>query len=81
MTRKLFSIVLSAFALLLLMGAAAVPEEPSAALLPEEESAVSQEGTLETDADVSEEAGPSEEQTGDSPAQEGDTILEGETAR
>ena len=35
MTRKLFSIVLSAFALLLLMGAAAVPEEPSAALLPE----------------------------------------------
>lgn len=81
MTRKLFSIVLSAFALLLLMGAAAVPEEPSAALLPEEESAVSQEGTLETDADVSEEAGPSEEQTGDSPAQEGDTILEGETAQ
>lgn len=57
MIRKLFSVLLCAFALLLLMGAAAVPEQP-AALLPEEESAVAQEPALETDADVSEETDP-----------------------
>ncbi|MCI8914816.1 cell wall hydrolase [Pseudoflavonifractor sp. 60] len=49
MKRKLFSIVLSAFALLLLMGAAADPQ-PAAALLAEEESAVSNETALETEA-------------------------------
>lgn len=52
MTRKLFSVVLSAFALLLLMGAAAVPEQ-SAALVAEEESAVLDETALETEADAS----------------------------
>ena len=51
MTRKLFSVMLSALALLLLMGAAAVPEQ-SAALLAEEESAVSQDAALETEADA-----------------------------
>jgi len=52
MTRKLFSVVLSAFALLLLMGAA-VPEQP-VTLLAEEESAVLMEETaLETEAAVS----------------------------
>lgn len=47
MKRKLFSAMLSIFALLLLMGAAAVPEQP-AALLAEEESAGSP--ALETEA-------------------------------
>ena len=41
MKRKLFSAMLSIFALLLLMGAAAVPEQP-AALLAEEEITVYQ---------------------------------------
>ena len=49
MKRKLFSVVLSVFALLLLMGAAAEPQ-PTAALLAEEESAVSDETALETEA-------------------------------
>lgn len=49
MTRKLFSILLCAFALLLLMGAGAVPEQ-TAALLAEEESAAATGGSaLETD--------------------------------
>ena len=52
MTRKLFSVGLSALALLLLMGAAAVPEQ-SAALVAEEESAVLDETALETEADAS----------------------------
>ena len=50
MKRKLFSAVLGVFAMLLLMGAAAVPERPAAALLAEEESAVLVDITLETDA-------------------------------
>ena len=50
MKRKLFSVVLCAFALLLLMGAAAVPKEPAATILAEEESSVSNETALETDA-------------------------------
>lgn len=49
MKRKLFSAMLSAFALLLLMGAAASPS-PAYALLAEEESSVSQEMELETEA-------------------------------
>jgi len=50
MKRKLFSAMLSAFALLLLMGAASVPTEPAATLLAEEESAVSTDTALETEA-------------------------------
>ncbi len=48
MKRKLFSAVLGVFAMLLLMGAAAVPEQPAAALLAEEESAALSEAELET---------------------------------
>lgn len=77
MTRKLFSTVLCAFALLLLMGAAAVPEQP-AALLSEEESAVSQEAALETDADVSEETEPLEEQPEDPVQEPEETVSDGE---
>lgn len=51
MKRKLFSVLLCAFALLLLMGAAAAPQP--VALLAEEESAVSNEAALETEAQVS----------------------------
>lgn len=50
MKRKLFSAMLSAFALLLLMGASAAPTQPQAALLAEEESAVSTGAALETEA-------------------------------
>lgn len=49
MKRKLFSAALSAFALLLLMGAAST-SEPSAALLAEEESAILTDTALETEA-------------------------------
>lgn len=49
MKRKLISVMLSVFAMLLLMGAAA-DTEPAAALVAEEESAVSQESELETEA-------------------------------
>ena len=49
MKRKLFSVVLSVFAMLLLMGAAANPR-PAAALLAEEESVAPKEMTLETEA-------------------------------
>lgn len=49
MKRKLFSAALSAFALLLLMGAAST-SEPTAALLAEEESAVLTDTALETEA-------------------------------
>lgn len=51
MKRKLFSVPLCAFALLLLMGASAVPQQT--ALLAEEESAVLDETALETEAQVS----------------------------
>ncbi len=51
MKRKLISVMLSVFAMLLLMGAAA-DTEPAAALVAEEESAVSQEVELETEAQV-----------------------------
>ncbi len=54
MKRKLFSAMLSAFALLLLMGAAA-DTDPAYALLAEEESTVSQETELETEAQLPEE--------------------------
>lgn len=53
MKRKLFSVVLSVFALLLLMGAAANPQ-PVSALVAEEESAPSQEAALETEAQPTE---------------------------
>ena len=52
MKRKLFSLPLCAFALLLLMGASAVPQQTTA-LLAEEESAVLDETALETEAQVS----------------------------
>lgn len=52
MKRKLFSVPLCAFALLLLMGASAVPQQTTA-LLAEEESAVLDETALETEAQVS----------------------------
>ena len=54
MKRKLISILLSVFAMLLLMGAAADPN-PAAALVPEEESAVSQDTALETEEQLSDE--------------------------
>ena len=60
MKRKLFSAMLSAFALLLLMGAAAEPN-PAYALLAEEERPVSQETELETEAQLPEEFPESEE--------------------
>lgn len=63
MKRKLFSAMLSAFALLLLMGAAAEPN-PAYALLAEEESPVSQETELETEAQLPEEF-PASEELGD----------------
>lgn len=63
MKRKLFSAMLSAFALLLLMGAAAEPS-PAYALLAEEESSVSQETGLETEAQLPEEF-PAPEDQGD----------------
>ena len=63
MKRKLFSAMLSAFALLLLMGAAADPN-PAYALLAEEESPVSQETELETEAQLPEEF-PASEELGD----------------
>ena len=49
MKRKLFSMLLSAFALLLLMGAAAVPEQAELILAQEESVAVTDEQMLETD--------------------------------
>ena len=50
MKRKLFSAVLGVFAMLLLMGAAAVPKDPASALLAEEESAVLSGTVLDTEA-------------------------------
>jgi len=50
MKRKLFSAVLGVFAMLLLMGAAAVPKNPAAALLAEEESVVLDRAALDTEA-------------------------------
>ena len=63
MTRKLFSVLLCAFALLLLMGAGTAPEEQPATLLAEEESASDQVGSaLETNSrsieEISSEAVP-----------------------
>lgn len=49
MKRKLFSTLLCAFALLLLMGAAAVPEQADLILAQEESAAASSSETLETD--------------------------------
>ena len=51
MKRKLISVMLSVFAMLLLMGAAANPD-PVAALVPEEESTVSTDAALETEAQL-----------------------------
>ena len=51
MKRKLISILLSIFAMLLLMGAAANPD-PAAALVPEEESTASTDAALETDIQI-----------------------------
>ena len=51
MKRKLFSAMLGAFALLLLMGAASTPTQPAATLLAEEESAALKETALETEAE------------------------------
>lgn len=60
MKRKLISILLSIFAMLLLMGAAANPD-PAATLLAEEESTVSDEAALETEAQTPDEAAEPEE--------------------
>ena len=49
MTRKLFSTLLCAFALLLLMGAGTAPEQAAALLAEEESAAVSDGAALETD--------------------------------
>ena len=54
MKRKLISVMLSAFAVFLLMGAAANTDS-AAALLAEEESPVSQETQLETEAQLPDE--------------------------
>ena len=54
MKRKLISILLSIFAMLLLMGAAANPD-PAAALVPEEESTASTDAALETEAQLPDE--------------------------
>lgn len=50
MKRKLFSAALGVFAMLLLMGAAAVPKTPASTLLAEEESAVFNGTALDTEA-------------------------------
>lgn len=62
MKRKLFSVLLCAFALLLLMGAGSVPEE-EAALLAEEESTALVDSTQETDVQTMIEAGEMAPQT------------------
>ena len=54
MKRKLISVMLSVFAMLLLMGAAANPD-PAAALVPEEESTASTDAALETEAQLPDE--------------------------
>lgn len=61
MKRKLISVMLSIFAMLLLMGAAANPE-PAATLVPEEESSVSDQTELDTEAQLPGEALNSEEE-------------------
>lgn len=66
MKRKLFSVMLSAFAVLLLMGAAD-NAEPAAAFLAEEESSVSQETELETEAQLPDEISEPEAQETDDP--------------
>ena len=48
MTRKLFSMLLCAFALLLLMGAGTAPEEPAAILAEEESAEASDSAALDT---------------------------------
>ena len=53
MTRKLFSMLLCAFALLLLMGAGTAPEEPAAILAEEESAAASDSAALETESQIS----------------------------
>ena len=53
MTRKLFSMLLCAFALLLLMGAGTAPEEPAAILAEEESAADSDSAALETESQIS----------------------------
>ena len=52
MKRKLFSMLLSAFALLLLMGAAAVPEQAELILAQEESAAADGSQALETDSEI-----------------------------
>ena len=65
MKRKLFSVMLSAFAMFLLMGAAA-NTDPAAALIAEEE-LVSQETGLETEAQLPDEISEPEAQEADDP--------------
>ena len=74
MKRKLISVMLSVFAMLLLMGAAA-DTEPAASLLAEEESTVSDETALETEAQLPEEVtDPAEEEgSANTPAEEDDS--------
>lgn len=86
MIRKLFSVPLCAFALLLLMGASTAPQQ-SAAPLAEEESAVLEETALETDLQVSTEttketvesngsAVETEAESSDTDAQPEETVVE-----
>lgn len=67
MKRKLISILLSIFAMLLLMGAAANPD-PAAALVPEEESAASTDAALETEAQLPSE--DAEQAEGEAPTED-----------
>lgn len=71
MKRKLISILLSIFAMLLLMGAA--EPDPAAALVPEEESTVSEDAALETEVQLpSEDAEQSEIKDSENPEENGE---------
>lgn len=78
MKRKLISILLSIFAMLLLMGAAANPD-PAAALVPEEESTASTDAALETEAQLPDEnAEQAEDETPEETPSESEDPSQGE---
>lgn len=79
MKRKLISILLSVFAMLLLMGAA--EPDTAAALVPEEESTASEEAALETEVQLpSEDAEQSEIDDSESPEENGEAPAPEESA-
>lgn len=79
MKRKLISILLSVFAMLLLMGAA--EPDTAAALVPEEESTASEEAALETEVQLpSEDAEQSEIDDSESPVENGEAPAPEESA-